>query len=250
MRKHGVVLDISCDKLALWPGHCQHPGSLSAAVNTRVESYLSTSATMPLATHAANSTTSAGASAEPQKVRTKSKKAKPVGIPWPIPGVRPAYRCVSKLAVSEREKYVVPAKRILKPTTSKPKAEPVDETKPIDLAFIGATPFQYLAKQKDVENFAISIRHRPENEDAHFIKPDSTGKVLEAALRMTRVHYMNPTGIFTPSPPSSRYYMTQWRFIQDQLNVHWITAGLSKDLKLFILGSWSSGLENWKYPDE
>lgn len=94
-------------------------------------------------------------------------------------------------------------------------------------------------------------RDRPENEDAHFIKPNSTDKVLEAALRMTRVHYMNLTGIFTLSPPSSGYNMAQWRFIQDQLNVPCITAGLSRDpLRLFILGSWSSGLENWKYPDE
>ena len=41
--------------------------------------------------------------------------------------------------------------------SSKPKAEPVDETKPLDLAFIGAAPFQYLAKQKDVEIFAVSM---------------------------------------------------------------------------------------------
>ena len=40
----------------------------------------------------------------------------------------------------------------------KPKAEPVDETKPLDLAFIGAAPFQYLAKQKNVEIFAISMQ--------------------------------------------------------------------------------------------
>ena len=26
MRKHGVILDMSCDKLTFWPGHCQHSG--------------------------------------------------------------------------------------------------------------------------------------------------------------------------------------------------------------------------------
>ena len=24
MQKHGVILDMSCDKLTFWPGHCQH----------------------------------------------------------------------------------------------------------------------------------------------------------------------------------------------------------------------------------
>ena len=51
------------------------------------------------------------------------------------------------------------AKRILKlAMIPKLKAELVDETKPLDLAFINVTQFQYLAKQKDVEIFAISMR--------------------------------------------------------------------------------------------
>ena len=33
----------------------------------------------------------------------------------------------------------------------------MDETKPLDLVFIGAAPFQYLAKQKNVEIFAVSM---------------------------------------------------------------------------------------------
>ena len=54
---------------------------------------------------------------------------------------------------------MVPAKRILKPATiPKPKVELADKTKPIDLTFIGGAPFTYLTKQKDIENFAISIR--------------------------------------------------------------------------------------------
>ena len=73
--------------------------------------------------------------------------------------MRPTYRGVSKLADKEGEKYVVLAKRILKPATvPKPKVELADETKPINLAFIGGAPFTYLAKQKDVEIFAISMR--------------------------------------------------------------------------------------------
>ena len=41
----------------------------------------------------------------------------------------------------------------------KSKAELVNETKPLDLAFISATLFQYLAKQKDVKIFAVSIQN-------------------------------------------------------------------------------------------
>ena len=27
MQKHGVILNISCNKLTFWPGHCQHSGA-------------------------------------------------------------------------------------------------------------------------------------------------------------------------------------------------------------------------------
>ena len=71
MQKHGVILDMSCDKLTFWPGHCQHPDTLPAAVNTPIELHLSisahlrTSAIMPSASHMENPSTSAMASAEP-----------------------------------------------------------------------------------------------------------------------------------------------------------------------------------------
>ena len=171
MQKHGVILNMNCDKLTFWPRHCQHPGSLPAAVNTPVELHLSTSmhlrasATIPLAPHVDNPITSSTALAEPQKVYIKaknlknSKKSNAIKIPQAIPGIQPTYRGISKLADSEREKYVVLAKRILKPATvSKLKVELADETKPIDLAFIGGALFTYLTKQKNVEIFAISMR--------------------------------------------------------------------------------------------
>ena len=87
-----------------------------------------------------------------------------------ISDVWPVYWTVSKLADSEGEKYVVSAKYILKPTTSKPKAEPVNKTKPIDLAFIGAAPFQYLAKQKDTKIFAIFMQDIENELNAILIK--------------------------------------------------------------------------------
>ena len=160
MRKHWVILDISCDKLIFWPSYCQYHDSLPVAVNTPAKLHLSTSAhlstssTILLALHVENPTTSATASAEPQK----SKKSKKIKISPAISGVRPAYWDVSKLADSEGEKYVVPAKCILKQMTTKPKAEPINETKSINLVFIGAAPFQYLAKQKDVKIFVISMQ--------------------------------------------------------------------------------------------
>ena len=117
---------------------------------------------MPLTPHMDNPTTSLTAPAEPQNVHTKvknSKKLNAIKIPQTISGMRPTYQGVSKLANSEGEKYMVPAKYILKPATvSKPKMELTDETKPINLVFIGGAPFTYLAKQKNVEIFAISMR--------------------------------------------------------------------------------------------
>ena len=114
---------------------------------------------MPLALHVENSTTSVMACAEPQKSRKSKKLKKLIKIPLTIPGVRPAYQGVSKLANSKEKKYVVLAKRILKPAMiPKPKVELVNEIKLLDLAFINAALFQYLAKQKDVEIFAVSMR--------------------------------------------------------------------------------------------
>ena len=96
---------------------------------------------MPSAPHVENPTTSVTAFAEPQKSK-KSKKLKPLEIPLAIPGIRPAYRGVSKLADNKGEKYVVLTKRILKSIMiPKPKAELVDETKLLDLAFISAALF-------------------------------------------------------------------------------------------------------------
>ena len=105
------------------------------------------------APHVKNLTTSATASAEPQK----SKKL--IEILSTIPSVRPAYQGVSKLADSKRKKYIVPAKRILKPATTPKPALLIDETKPLDLTFIGTWPFQYLIKQKNIEIFAVFVQN-------------------------------------------------------------------------------------------
>ena len=161
MQKHDIIMNMSCDKLTFWSGYCQHLGFLPAAVNILVELYLSTSthlrtnATISLASYVENPTTSMTAFAEPQKW----KKLKSIKIPLAIPGIRPTYQGVSKLADSKGEKYIRPTKHILKPARiPKPKAELVDKTKLLDLAFIGTALFQYLARQKDIEIFAVSIQ--------------------------------------------------------------------------------------------
>ena len=117
---------------------------------------------MPSAPHVDNPTTSSTALAELQNVHTKaknSKKLNAIKTPQAILGMQSTYQGVSKLADKKGEKYVVPAKRILKPATvPKPKVELADKTKPIDLVFIGGALFTYFVKQKDVEIFAISMR--------------------------------------------------------------------------------------------
>ena len=134
-------------------------------VNTPVESYFSTSAYLStstiilLAPYVKNPTTSVTALAEPQKSKKskKSKESKPIKITPAISDLRPAYWGISKLADSEGEKYIVLAKCILQPAMT-PKPAPLIKIKLLDLAFIGAALFQYLAKQKDVKIFAISMQ--------------------------------------------------------------------------------------------
>ena len=118
---------------------------------------------MPLAPHVKNLNTSATDLAEPQepqksKKSQKSQKLKTIEISLAILNIWLVYWGVSKLAAKEGEKYVIPVKCILKPAMTPKPALPVDETKLLDLVFIGTTAFQYLAKQKDVEIFAISMQ--------------------------------------------------------------------------------------------
>ena len=148
MQKHGVILDMSYDKLAFWPRHCQHPGFFLKTVNISVElqpstsTHLNTSATMLLVSHVENFITSAMAPAKLQKSKKlkKLKELKLIEISPIILDIRPAYQGVSKLVDSEGEKYIVPAKRILQSAMT-PKLALSIETKLLDLAFISAAPF-------------------------------------------------------------------------------------------------------------
>ena len=110
---------------------------------------------MFLAPHVKNPNTSATA---PAKLQKSKKLKKLIKILPAIPGVRLVYQSVSKLANSKRERYIVPAKRIFKPAMTLKSTSLIDETKLLDLVFISAALFQYLAKQKDVKIFAISMQ--------------------------------------------------------------------------------------------
>ena len=110
---------------------------------------------MPSAPHVENPTTNVTALAEPQKLKKLKKLIK---ISPAISGIWPAYRGISKLADSKGERYIVSAKYIFKPAMTPKLASPIDETKPLDLAFIDAVPFQYLTRQKNVEIFAVFMQ--------------------------------------------------------------------------------------------
>ncbi|MCJ1467045.1 hypothetical protein MMC07_005667 [Pseudocyphellaria aurata] len=97
---------------------------------------------------------------------------------------------------------------------------------------------------------ARSAQVIPEHEDARLISPKSMkqAEILEAALEMTRLHYMSLTDEPPPSSPPLQNYMTQWRFLQDSLNAYWTRVRFSGEPpKLFLLGKWHGGLGNWKY---
>ena len=122
------------------------------------------------ALHMDNSITSVIALTEPQNSKISKKSKKLIEIPPAIPGVQPMYWGVSKLTDNEKEKYIVPAKRILQLAMTPKPVPSIDETKPLNLAFIGAAPFQYLAKQKDVEIFAVSMQNIENELNAILIK--------------------------------------------------------------------------------
>ena len=128
MRKHGVILNMSCDKLTFWPGHCQHSG---------IEKLVA-----PLV----------------RELAPTLKPNEPIGK--------------EQAASINTPKYVIPANRSAAPRTAPKSAIPrvilkasprsvalprAKESKPLELAMIGAAPFQYLTKQKSVEIFGISM---------------------------------------------------------------------------------------------
>ena len=135
MRKHGVILDMSCDKLTFWPGHCQHSGARKV---------LNESSVLPV-----------------KELAPTLKINEPIGKEQSANNtpkyIIPARKAAPKAAPKSAPKFAIP-KAILASSRSAalPRAE--KPTKPLELAMVGAAPFQYLTKQKGVEIFGISMR--------------------------------------------------------------------------------------------
>ena len=160
MRKHGVILDMSCDKLTFWPGHCQHSGISNEPAAPPVKGLASTLIiNEPIEKEqSANNT--------PKYVIPANRKA----APEPAPKLLNAKRARdSKAKTLQAALHAAPqpleAKRakipkvILKASlrsAALPHAE--KPTKPLELAMVSAALFQYLTKQKGVEIFGISMR--------------------------------------------------------------------------------------------
>lgn len=97
---------------------------------------------------------------------------------------------------------------------------------------------------------AEGSQREPKEVDSRFMSPKSMleAGILDDALESTRAHYMDLIGEPAPSSPPFESYMSQWRFMQDQLDAHWIREGYSGEPpQLFILGPWSGALEKWRY---
>ena len=141
MQKHGVILDMSCDKLTFWPGHCQHSGIKKLAIPPVKELASKTLKTnQPMRKElSANNT---------PKYIIPARKAAPKAYPEP------------SNTKQARDSKAMISKAILKASTQPRATEPraKESAKPLELAMVGAAPFQYLTKQKSVEIFAVSMR--------------------------------------------------------------------------------------------
>ena len=130
MRKHGVILDMSCDKLTFWPGHCQHSGIEKSVAPPVKELALTLKINEPIGKEQAASINTL------KYVIAANRKAVPKATPK---------------AVLPKVILKAPSRSAALPRAEKP-------TKPLELAMVGAAPFQYLTKQKSVEIFGISMR--------------------------------------------------------------------------------------------
>ena len=128
MQKHGVILNMSCDELTFWPGHCQHSGArvLSKSVAPPVKELAPTLMTD-----------------EPMR----KEQAASINTPK---YVIPANRKAAPKAALKSEILKVILKASPQPHEHKKPRAKESATKPLELAMVGAALFQYLTKQKGV----------------------------------------------------------------------------------------------------
>ena len=144
MRKHGVILDMSCDKLTFWPGHCQHSGARKV---------LNESSVLPANQSAVPSVKEL---ASTLKTDEPMRKEHLVNTPkYIIPARKTAPKAPEPSNATRAKVPKVILKASLRSAASPRAKKPM---KPLELAMVGAVLFQYLTKRKGVEIFAVSMR--------------------------------------------------------------------------------------------
>ena len=164
MQKHSVILDMSCDKLTFWPGHCQHSGvkvltellvppvkelAPTLKVNEPMGKIQSTNNT-PKYVIPANRKAAPKADAKKAPEPSNTKRARDPKAATP--------KAAPKVLEAKRAKVPKVILKASSQTRAKESHVKESATKPLELAMIGAAPFQYLTKQKGVEIFGISMR--------------------------------------------------------------------------------------------
>ena len=150
MQKHGVILDMSCDKLTFWPGHCQHSGARKVLNESSVSPVKELAPTLKV-NEPIGKEQSVTKYVIPANKKAVPKAVPKAAAPKAVPQPSEAYR-------ANDLKARIP--KVILRTSPRAKEPRVKEspTKPLELAMVGAAPFQYLTKQKGVEIFGISMR--------------------------------------------------------------------------------------------
>ena len=141
MQKHGVILDMSCDKFIFWPGHCQH-----LEASRKLENRL----LAPLVKELAPTLKINGLIRKEQLVNNTPK--------YIISARKTAPKAASKVASKVLEAQQAKVLKVNLKASSAVLLHAKKPTKPLELAMVSAASFQYLTKQKSVEIFGISMR--------------------------------------------------------------------------------------------
>ena len=163
MQKHGVILDMSCDKLTFWPCHCQH-SDIEKSIVPPIKELASTLKVNELMRkeQSVNNTLKYVIPAN-RKVPPKAtalKAAAPKADALHVIGLHAAPHAVVQAREAEQAKVApkVILKASLHPCEHKEPCDTRESTKPLKPAMVGVALFQYLTKQKSVEIFGISMR--------------------------------------------------------------------------------------------
>ena len=177
MRKQDIILDMSCDKLTFWPGHCQHSGAkmlnkllvppvkeltLTLKTNEPIRKEQSANNTTRYvilanrkvaAPNVAVSKAVAPKAAVSKVVAPKAAVSKAVALKAVVLKATPQFEEVKQAKI-----LTIILKASPQPLAKEPRTKE-SAAKPLKLAMVGAAPFQYLTKQKGVEIFAVSMQN-------------------------------------------------------------------------------------------